>query len=139
MRVEAKPENGDGEKRKFRKDPVVCPICGSEGTLKKKRVGNNYYYYIYHGKKKYCYIGAHEYIYVSKFHDFILKGMTSPVDRDLEYLSMILENLKNKKLSEKQMQRLSDIIYSFSVFLTDQFFRKIKEEDISGNGREGEE
>jgi len=69
------------------KEEKICPRCGLKYSyIDKKRVGDQTYLYAVHylklgGKRRIrkCYLGPEDkYIYVSKLHEFSLRG---PVDR----------------------------------------------------------
>ena len=93
------------------KSDKICPRCGQKYSyIDRKKVGDQVYLYAVHyfksGKKrriKKCYLGPEDkYIYVSRLHEFSLRG---PVDRlrILNYLDAILNILvlEREKLGEK--------------------------------------
>jgi len=94
----------------------ICPRCGLKYSyIERRRVGSQVYllsvHYIREGKRrrvKKCYLGpADSYIYVSRTHEFPLKG---PVDRNrlLVYLEFILNyiEVRREELSEDTKKQL---------------------------------
>jgi len=94
----------------------VCPRCGERYSyIERRSVGDQVYLYAVHylkvkGKRKIkkCYLGPQDrYIYVSKMHEFSLRG---PIDRlrILNYLDAILNLLllEREKLDEKTRREI---------------------------------
>jgi len=83
---------GSGKGRGLSSVFVVCPRCNNKGRLIEKRTPHNIYYYVYHSRNKLCYVGAGRYEYVSKLHDFELRGAHDS-KRYIDYLEFIVEIL----------------------------------------------
>jgi len=94
----------------------VCPRCGLKYSyIERRSVGDQVYLYAVHylkvkGKRKVrkCYLGPESsYIYVSKMHEFTLRG---PLDklRILNYLDAILNLLvlEREKLGEETRKKV---------------------------------
>ena len=95
----------------------VCPRCGLKYSyIERRRVGDQVYLYAVHylkveGKRRVhkCYLGPESsYIYVSRLHEFTLRG---PLDkkRVLKYLSSLLDILVLRK-DELDQKTRSEII-----------------------------
>ena len=87
------------------KSDKICPRCGLKYSyIDRKKVGDQVYLYAVHylkgGSKKKarkCYLGPEDkYIYVSKMHEFTLRG---PLDkkRVLKYLRSLKEIILTRK------------------------------------------
>jgi len=87
------------------KSNKVCPRCGLKYSyLERRRVGDRVYLYAVHyfkvGRKRRirkCYLGPEsDYIYVSKMHEFTLRG---PLDkkRVLKYLNSLLHIISARR------------------------------------------
>jgi len=98
------------------KEKKICPRCGLKYSyIERRRVGDQVYLYAVHyskekGKRRVhkCYLGPESsYIYVSKMHEFSLRG---PIDRlrILNYLDAILNLLllEREKLDEKTRREI---------------------------------
>ncbi|MEM1849210.1 MAG: hypothetical protein QW517_09575 [Thermofilaceae archaeon] len=73
------------------RERIVCPRCDNPGRLVEKRTPHNTYIYVVHGRRM-CYVGAQVYSYVTRLHDFELKGAHDD-RRYLEYLDTVLDVL----------------------------------------------
>ena len=102
-------EKGDQEEG----EEKVCPKCGQKYSyIEEREVGNNVYYYAVHyvyknkkQKKRYCYLGAKDYINVAKLHEDLGLNLHGQIEnnRALSYLRQILNYLENEaKEGEKQ-------------------------------------
>ena len=87
------------------KEKKICPRCGQKYSyIERRRIGDQVYLYAVHylkveGKRKVrkCYLGPEsEYIYVSKMHEFRLRG---PLDKSrvLKYLNSLLHIISVKR------------------------------------------
>jgi len=99
------------------KEKKICPRCGLKYSyIERRRIGDQVYLYAVHyfkerGKRRVhkCYLGPEsEYIYVSRLHEFTLRG---PLDkkRVLKYLSSLLDILVLRK-DELNQKTKSEII-----------------------------
>jgi len=99
------------------KEKKICPRCGQKYSyIERRSVGDQVYLYAVHylkveGKRKVrkCYLGPESsYIYVSKMHEFTLRG---PLDkkRVLRYLSSLLDIIVLRK-DELDQKTKSEII-----------------------------
>jgi len=97
--------NGVDFEAKKGKQRYVCPRCGSEGYLERRRTEHNVYYYCVHdqyvdGKRvgrRRCYLGAAEYKEVEQINPL---GLTGLFDRERfrKYALALLDNLEVEDL-----------------------------------------
>ncbi|MEM4593378.1 MAG: hypothetical protein QW196_08270 [Sulfolobales archaeon] len=87
-----------------RQEHVVCPRCGNPGKLIAKQTPHNVYYYVYHSRKKMCYIGPQAYIYTTRLHDFELRGAHDS-RRYVDYLNEIVDVLTEMLRDESRRDR----------------------------------
>jgi len=104
------------------KEERICPKCGFPYSyIEERKVGNNVYYYAVHylktkgkRKKRYCYLGAKDYINVAKVHEDLGLSFHSQVqnNRALSYLRQILSYFENEA-SEEEKQEAITLIKNF--------------------------
>jgi len=98
------------------KSEKICPRCGLKYSyIERRKVGDRVYLYAVHyfkvgGKRriKKCYLGPESsYIYVSKMHEFSLRGSLDR-RRTLNYLDAILNLLvvEREKLDEETKREI---------------------------------
>jgi len=100
----------------------VCPKCGQRYSyIEEREVGNNVYYYAVHytyknkkQKKRYCYLGAKDYINVAKVHEDLGLSLHGQIqnNRAIAYLRQILSYFENEAKEEEKQEAIS-LIKSF--------------------------
>jgi hypothetical protein len=100
----------------------LCPKCGLPYSyIEERKVGNNVYYYAVHysktngkRKKRYCYLGAKDYINVAKVHEDLGLSFHGQIEnnRTIDYLRQILNYLKNEA-KEEEKQEATTLIKNF--------------------------
>ncbi len=87
---------------------IVCPKCGSPGSLIAYTSGGRTYYKVYHSKKQIHYIGPAEgYIYVNLIQDL---NLSNPLDQNYQEVVLrviarfreLLDISKNISIREKR-------------------------------------
>jgi hypothetical protein len=109
MKMEKEGEEKEEEK--------LCPKCGSPYSyIEEREVGNNVYYYAVHysktkgkRKKRYCYLGAKDYINVAKVHEDLGLNLHGQIqnNRAIAYLRQILSYFENEAKEEEKEQAIS--------------------------------
>lgn len=113
---------------------INCPRCNNRGRLIEKRTPHNTYYYVYHSKKKICYLGAGRYEYVSKLHDFELRG-AHDTRRYVDYLEFIIETLAELNYSRATDEIIKAIAEGY-VRITELLVELVKDPMIDDSVRE---
>jgi hypothetical protein len=86
------------------RERLICPRCGSEGYLEKRKRNDHIYIYFVHvkseGKKRHihkCYLGALNYEYVEKFNPIGLSGLHDK-ERFSKYIKRLIDNMTKEQL-----------------------------------------
>lgn len=125
MSSNSKTHSTSTKHKSYDKTLIGCPRCHQVGRLIARRTPHNTYYYVYHSRNKMCYVGAREYEYVTRLHDFELRGAHDN-QRYTDYLTLIVELLAervkdNAKLRDEYVKHIADAYIEITELIVELY------------------